>query len=70
MDRDLLIRIGEALYGARWQADLAADLDVSNRTLRTWIKTGCVPEGVKSDLLELCQNAKLQLDAVISELSF
>jgi transcriptional regulator with XRE-family HTH domain len=34
---DLLRQVGEALYGARWQSPLAADLGVSDRTVRMWL---------------------------------
>lgn len=32
----LLREAGEALYGARWQSDMAAALDVNRRTIRRW----------------------------------
>src|SRR5262245_23213052 len=34
---DLLKRIGEALYGDRWQRQLAKALGVSDRTVRRWV---------------------------------
>jgi hypothetical protein len=33
---DLLERIGKALYGDRWQTQLAKALGVSDRTVRRW----------------------------------
>lgn len=36
MTADLLREAGEALYGLRWQSDLARDLKVSDRTVRRW----------------------------------
>jgi hypothetical protein len=32
-----LQRAGRALYGARWQRDLARDLRIAERTIRRWI---------------------------------
>ena len=37
LDVDMLRRIGEALYGAQWQSDLARDLDINGRVLRYWL---------------------------------
>ena len=34
---ELLRLVGEALYGERWQAPIAADLGVSDRAVRYWI---------------------------------
>ncbi len=34
---DLLKRIGEALYGDRWQRQMARALGVSDRTVRRWV---------------------------------
>ena len=47
MTPDLLRESGEALYGARWQSDLARDLGVSDRTVRRWaVGSFAVPAGV------------------------
>ena len=55
MSSKLLRDAGEALYGPRWQSDLARDLHVSDRTVRRWIagRAG-VPAGIALDLLRLC----------------
>jgi hypothetical protein len=34
---DLLGRIGQALYGDRWQRQLARALGISDRTVRRWV---------------------------------
>ncbi len=48
---DALALTGRALYGPRWQSALAADLRVSDRTVRRWIAKDCeVPRGVIPDL--------------------
>lgn len=49
--RDLLIRTGHALYGERWQTPLAADLGVTDRTMRRWKAGDPIPEGIRADLL-------------------
>lgn len=46
MTADLLREAGEALYGPRWQSDLARDLGKSDRTVRRWdAETHEVPAG-------------------------
>lgn len=51
MTPDLLREVGEALYGPRWQSALAADLDVTDRTMRRWAAgDGPIPDGVRDDL--------------------
>ena len=37
MNPTILRAVGEALYGPRWQADLARDLGVADRTMRRWL---------------------------------
>lgn len=50
----LLRRCGEALYGPRWQSDLARDLGVSDRTIRRWAAAvDDPPPGVYADLTRL-----------------
>lgn len=65
----LLVECGEALYGPRWQSDLARDLDVSDRTVRRWAAgTTDVPPGVYVDLLRLTQERAAALDALAPRL--
>lgn len=51
---DLLRLVGEALYGERWQAPIAADLGVSDRAVRYWISSAnpC-PDDVGMRLLKV-----------------
>jgi hypothetical protein len=45
---------GEALYGTRWQSDLARDLEVAIRTVQRWdAGTHPVPETIWPELREL-----------------
>lgn len=61
----LLVECGEALYGPRWQSELARELDVSDRTMRRWVAgTTDVPAGLYVDLLRLTQERAARLDAL------
>lgn len=65
----LLVDCGEALYGPRWQTDLAADLGVSDRTIRRWVAgTQNVPQGAYTDLLRLTQERAGLLDSLAGRL--
>jgi hypothetical protein len=65
----LLVECGEALYGPRWQTDLAADLGVSDRTVRRWAAgTQDVPRGAYTDLLRLTQERAVLLDSLAGRL--
>ena len=45
-----LTNTGEALYGARWQSAIAADLRTSNRTVRRWVAGQEIPWGIEAEL--------------------
>ena len=65
----LLAETGEALYGPRWQSDLARDLGVSDRTVRRWAAgTHDMPPGVCADLLRLTRGRALLPNAVSKRL--
>ncbi|KQY83734.1 hypothetical protein [Pelomonas sp. Root1444] len=65
----LLVEAGEALYGPRWQTDLANDLGVSDRTVRRWAAgTQDVPQGAYTDLLRLTQERAGLLDSLAGRL--
>lgn len=54
MDTPLIVAVGEALFGSRWQSELARALDVSDRTVRRWAAGDETPRaGVYRDLLVL-----------------
>lgn len=65
----LLAECGEALYGPRWQSELARDLDVSIRTMQRWA-AGAIdpPDGIWLDLLRLTQERAAVLDALAPRL--
>ena len=65
----LLVEAGEALYGPRWQTELARDLGVADRTMRRWVAdTSAVPSGLYVDLLRLTQERAAVLDALAPRL--
>jgi len=69
MSNKLLQEAGEALYGPRWQTNLAYDLGVSDRTIRRWVAgADDMPSGVALDLLRLCQERAMMLDALADRL--
>jgi len=64
-----LIQIGEALYGPRFQRELAAALDVNERTMRRWVAgTSEPPESLQADLLHLVLTRRANLDTIIRRL--
>ena len=51
MTPDQLAAAGRVLYGERWQTSLAADLDVTDRTMRRWLAGETpIPGGIEPDL--------------------
>lgn len=61
--------IGEALFGSRWQTDLAAEIGVSDRTMRRW--AGCpdnMPKGAWADIRNLCARRGKTLVKISEEL--
>lgn len=69
MTPDLLRKIGEALYGERWQSSLAAELGVSDRTVRRWVAGVDQPRpGVWGDLRRLVVKRGERLAALAAEL--
>ncbi len=62
MSSKLLADAGAALYGPRWQTDLARDLSVSDRTVRRWAAgTADVPVGAYLDLWRLVEERAADL---------
>ncbi len=54
MSRDLLCRIGAALYGEHWHSSLAHDLGVPRRTLQRWATGDArLPPTLRRDLARL-----------------
>ncbi len=61
--KPLLHSVGETLYGARWQTDLASDVRVSDRTMRRWAADeATIPEGIWQEIQRLIENRKYELE--------
>jgi hypothetical protein len=61
-DADLLRAAGVALYGQRWQSDLARDLDVAIRSVQRWdAGTHPIPDTIWPELLELLKNRGIEI---------
>ncbi len=66
MDAPLIIAVGRALYGSRWQSELARALGVSDRTVRRWAAGQEQPKaGVYRDVLVLVRERRGQLGPLI-----
>jgi hypothetical protein len=69
MSSRLLKQCGQALYGPRWQSEVARDLGVADRTVRRWVDgSSDVPDGVYYELLGLCTERAAELDDLIAKL--
>ena len=65
----LLQEAGNALYGARWQSDLARDLGVSDRTVRRWSAGDFrIPAPVWVELREMLRGRRMLLASVTKKL--
>ncbi|EKO3612166.1 hypothetical protein M3914_003377 [Vibrio metschnikovii] len=65
----LLEKTGRALYGERWQSDLARDLKLDSRRIRQWLSDDRpIPDGVVNDLKDLLQERRSLIDDVIKNL--
>lgn len=64
-----LAKIGQALYGERWQSALARDLGVSDRTMRRWAAGTHEPPDLTVELLVLMLRRRADLTEIINLLS-
>ena len=70
MTRDLLCRVGAALYGEHWQASLAHDLGVPRRTVQRWAAGETRPRPtLRRDLARLVAARQDALGKLYRELS-
>lgn len=66
--RDIISKYGEALYGPRYQRELAEALGVNERTMRRWIAGDTSPpDGVLDDLKVIAQDRVKMLSKLINE---
>ena len=68
MTPELLRRAGEALYGPRWQSELARDLDISDRSMRTWAKSGA-PESATAEIIVLLEKRTADIAELVAEIN-
>lgn len=70
MTRDDLIAAGEALYGPRWQSEVARLLDIDDRRVRAWLAgERTIPAGIASDLASALRKRARHAEAVASRIS-
>lgn len=69
MTSELFRDTGEALYGPRWQTDLARDLGMSDRHVRRLVSGAAdLTPGIAMDLLRAARERAAALDEVIERL--
>jgi hypothetical protein len=65
----LLRDAGEALYGPRWQTDLARDLEASEQLVRQWVSgVDDVPREIELALLRLCMERANAVNGILRRL--
>lgn len=69
MTPHLLRTTGEALYGPQWQSAIARDLDVSDRTVRRWVRGDAIPSYVAAELEHIARERVHALVDLVSHLS-
>lgn len=62
-----LDRIGTALYGPRWQSELARALGVADRTVRRWAASGALPDVFRETVKTLLRERIAELRDVLRE---
>jgi hypothetical protein len=65
---NLITQVGRALYGERWQADMARDIGVHKDTVQDWRQGRSQPRsGVYMDLLRLSVERAADFDEMIEK---
>lgn len=62
---DRLARVGVALFGSRWQSDMAQALGVTDRTVRRWAAGAPIDASTWGKLLSIMQERR----GILNELS-
>lgn len=66
---NLITRIGQALWGPRWQTEMARALDVSKDSVQDWRQGRARPRpGVYADLLVIAQRRRDEIAKAIAQL--
>lgn len=69
IDQQLIREVGEALYGPRWQSELARDLGMSGRHMRRLAAgTAVLTPGMMADMLLIAEERAQAIDEVIEHL--
>ena len=68
-DNNLITRIGRALWGERWQAEMARTLGVNKDTVQAWRRGQHQPRpGVYRDLLNIAEVRQIECATAIREI--
>ena len=71
LDNNTLQKIGQSLYGTNWIGDLAAALNVNERSMRRWAAgTYEIPAGIRGELVTLCRARGANLEGIAGALEF
>ena len=69
MTDNFIVRVGQALYGDTWQAQMARDLQCSKDTVQDWRQGRYTPRpGVFVDLMRIASERASEIDQLIEEL--
>ncbi|MEC9346040.1 MAG: transcriptional regulator [Pseudomonadota bacterium] len=69
MTPDTLQRVGECLYGERWQSDLARLLGLDSRRVRQWMAgERPIPPGIRRELIEALDHQRQAAVILLREL--
>lgn len=64
-----LATVGKALYGERWQTELAIALGITDRNMRRWAKgTHAIPDNVRADLAIIVERHGRKLEKILAGL--
>lgn len=70
MNKNDLIRIGQALYGDVWQSNLARELDIDSRRVRQWLKDERpIPDWLLPELIKLLNSKYLEIKEILSKIN-
>lgn len=68
MNKELLIEVGQALYGDQWQSNLARELNINSRNIRHWLKEDTAPDWLGKELKTLLQNQEKKTKELLGAL--
>jgi DNA-binding transcriptional regulator YdaS (Cro superfamily) len=67
-EAQLFQKVGEALYGSRWQTDMAAALGVSDRTVRRWAGGKFpLPSTIWAEIARILNAARHGINEIVPE---